>query len=192
VRAREDQTRATVSGHLRLSPVITQRTRAGELDGWDRVAMVKRGGHLASIQRSDAGGRAFGQCAQGSPPNSSISLGVYKYVFASLGSLSWLFLLRIHPSGPSQSSLTHLAWLIHHLVRLESIQVHCFEWLHVEALGDCVSLWDSLVTLGGCHHLDGLVQRGSSSGGWCLSPALIMVIVKGSWAFPMGDHERHL
>ena len=39
------------------------------------------------------------------------------------------------------------------------------ECLHLEALGVRVSLWDSLVTLGGCHHLDGLEQRGSSSGG---------------------------
>jgi hypothetical protein len=29
-------------------------------------------------------------------------------------------------------------------------------------------------------HLDGLEQRGSLSGGWCLSPAPIVVIVRGS------------
>ena len=40
------------------------------------------------------------------------------------------------------------------------------ECLHLEALGVHVSLRDSLVTLGGCHHLDGLEQRGSSSEGW--------------------------
>ena len=40
------------------------------------------------------------------------------------------------------------------------------ECLHLEALGVRVSLRDSLVTLGGCHHLDGLEQRGSLSGGW--------------------------
>jgi hypothetical protein len=55
------------------------------------------------------------------------------------------------------------------------------EWLHLEALGVRVSLWDSLVTLGGCHHLDGLVQQGSSSGDWWLSPTPIM---RGSWPFP--------
>ena len=54
------------------------------------------------------------------------------------------------------------------------------ECLHLEALGVCVSLWDSLVTLGGCRHLDGLEQRGSSSGGWRLSLAPIVVIVRGS------------
>ena len=54
------------------------------------------------------------------------------------------------------------------------------ECLHLEALGVRVSLQDSLVTLGGCHHLDGLEQRGSSSGGWLLSPAPIVVIVRGS------------
>ena len=40
------------------------------------------------------------------------------------------------------------------------------EYLHLEALGVQVSLCDLLVTLGGCHLLDGLEQRGSSSGGW--------------------------
>ena len=53
------------------------------------------------------------------------------------------------------------------------------ECLHLEALGVCVSLQDSLVTLGGCCHLDGLEQRGSLSEGWCLSSALIVVIVRG-------------
>ena len=54
------------------------------------------------------------------------------------------------------------------------------EYLLLEALGIRVSLWDSLVTLGGCHHLDDLEQRGSSSGGRCLSSAPIMLIVRGS------------
>ena len=36
--------------------------------------------------------------------------------------------------------------------------------LHLEALVVCVLLRDSLVTLGGCRHLDILEQRGSSSG----------------------------
>ena len=53
-----------------------------------------------------------------------------------------------------------------------------------KALDDCVSLQDSLVSLGGCRHLDGLVQQGSSSRGRCLSPAPIVVIVRGSWPFP--------
>ena len=47
------------------------------------------------------------------------------------------------------------------------------ECLHLEALGVRVSLQDSLVTVGGCHHLDCLEQRGSLSGGWCLSLAPI-------------------
>ena len=57
------------------------------------------------------------------------------------------------------------------------------EWFHLEALGVRVSLRDSLVTLG-CRHLDGSEQRGSLSGGWWLSPAPIVVIVRGSWPFP--------
>ena len=40
------------------------------------------------------------------------------------------------------------------------------ECLYLEALGVPVVLQDLLVTLGGCHHLDGLEQRGSSSEGW--------------------------
>ena len=44
--------------------------------------------------------------------------------------------------------------------------MHLLECLHLEALGILVSLRDSLVTLGGYCHLDGLEQRGSLSGGW--------------------------
>jgi hypothetical protein len=66
------------------------------------------------------------------------------------------------------------------------------KWLHLEALGDCVSLRDSLVTLGGCCHLDSLEQRGSSNGGWWLSPAPIMVIMRGSWPFPGGEPKGTL
>jgi hypothetical protein len=66
------------------------------------------------------------------------------------------------------------------------------EWLHLEALDVRVSLRDSLVTLGGYHHLDGLVQRGSLSGGWWLSLAPIVVIVRGSWPFPSGEPKGTL
>ena len=58
--------------------------------------------------------------------------------------------------------------------------MHCLSDLHLEALGIRVSLWDSLVTLGDCHHLDGLVQQESLSGGRCLSLALIMVVMRSS------------
>jgi hypothetical protein len=145
------------------------------VDHWNRAATVKCGGRAAASGELDPAPDVSRR--PGKSPllclTALFHLGCYKRWLASLGSYSWLFLLRIHPSEPSHSSLTHLAWLIHHLVRLESIQVHCFEWLHLEALGDCVSLWDSLITLGGCRHLDGLVQRGSLSGGRWLSPALI-------------------
>jgi hypothetical protein len=66
------------------------------------------------------------------------------------------------------------------------------ECLHLVALGVHVLLWDSLVTLGGCRHLDGLEQRGSSSGGWWLSPTPIMVIVRGSWPFSGGEPKGTL
>ena len=67
-----------------------------------------------------------------------------------------------------------------------------FEWLHLEALGDCVLLRVSLVFLGGCRHLDGLEQWGSSSGGWWLSPAPIMVFVRGSWPCLGGEPKGTL
>ena len=51
-------------------------------------------------------------------------------------------------------------------MRLEENPSALLECLHLEALGVRVSLRDSLVTLGGCCHLDDLEQRGSSSGGW--------------------------
>ena len=40
------------------------------------------------------------------------------------------------------------------------------ECLHLDALGVRVLLWDLLVTLGGCRHLDGLDQPGLPSEGW--------------------------
>jgi hypothetical protein len=89
-------------------------------------------------------------------------------------------------------TLTHLAWLDHHFDEIESIQVHYFEWLHLEALGDCISLWISLITLGGYCHLDSLVQWGSLSGGRWLAPAPTVVIVMGSWPFPGGEPKGTL
>jgi hypothetical protein len=77
-------------------------------------------------------------------------------------------------------------------VRLRVNPSVLLEWLHLEALGDCVSLWDSLVTLGGCCHLDGLVWRWSSSGGRWLSPAPIVMIVMSSWPFSGGEPKYTL
>jgi hypothetical protein len=112
-------------------------------------------GLLSSIDTT-----GMSSCCVGGCPLSSTALfrwELYKRWLAGLGSLSWSFLLRIHPSESSHSSLTHPTWLIHCLVRLESTQVHYFEWLHLEALGDCVLLRISLVTFDGCCHLDGLI-----------------------------------
>ena len=55
-------------------------------------------------------------------------------------------------------------------------------------------IWDSgdLVTIGVCGHLDGPVICGLSSGGRRLSPALIIVIVRGSCAFPGGAPKATL
>jgi hypothetical protein len=77
-------------------------------------------------------------------------------------------------------------------VRLGENPSALLECLHLEALGSCILLQDSLVTFGGCCHLDGLDQWGSSSRGWWLSPALIMVIVRGSWPFLGGEPKGTL
>jgi hypothetical protein len=77
-------------------------------------------------------------------------------------------------------------------VRLGENPSALLECLHLEALGDYVSLWDSLVTLSGCHHLDSLEQQGSLSRGWWLSPAPIVVIVSGSWPFPSREPKGTL
>ena len=77
-------------------------------------------------------------------------------------------------------------------MRLGGNQSALLECLHLKALGVRVSLWDLLVTLGSCHHLDGLEQRGSSSRGWWLSPAPIVVIMRGSWPFPGGEPKDTL
>jgi hypothetical protein len=77
-------------------------------------------------------------------------------------------------------------------VRLEVNPSALLEWLHLEALGVRVSLRVWLVTLGGYRHLDGLVQRGSSSGGWWLSLVPITVIMMGSWPFPDGESKDTL
>jgi hypothetical protein len=44
-------------------------------------------------------------------------------------------------------------------VRLRENPSALLEYLHIEALGVRVSLRDSLVTLGGCRHLDSLEQE---------------------------------
>ena len=61
----------------------------------------------------------------------------------------------------------------------------------VSGLASCGTSWTiwaggDLVTLGVCQHLDGPVIGGSSSGGRGLSLALIIVILRGSCAFPGG------
>jgi hypothetical protein len=82
-------------------------------------------------------------------------------------------------------------YYLHHwfiiFVRLEENPSALLEWLHLEALGVRVLLQILFVTLGGWCHLDALEQQGLSSGGWWLSLASILVIVRGSWAFPVGE-----
>ena len=45
--------------------------------------------------------------------------------------------------------------------------------MYLEALGDCVLLRISLVTLGVCGHLDRLEQRGSLSKGWLMGQGVV-------------------
>ena len=50
------------------------------------------------------------------------------------------------------------------------------ERLHLEALGIRVALWISLVSLGGCHHLDGWSSVGGSAQvGDCSWPSPVIV-----------------
>ena len=51
-------------------------------------------------------------------------------------------------------------------MRLEENPNALLELLHLEALGVRVLLRDSLVTLDGCLHLDGLEQRGRIGTSW--------------------------
>ena len=112
-------------------------------------------------------------CASGRPavspiiePTALLFGGVYKYRLADSSSLSWPFALTLQPCELSQSPPTHLHLLFIIFVRLGENPSALLECLHLEALGVCVLQWDLLVTLGDYHHLDGLEQRGSSSGGW--------------------------
>jgi hypothetical protein len=113
--------------------------------------------------------------------------GLYLSPMAGSSSLTWPFALTLQPCELSQSPPTYLHHWFIIFVRLGVNPSALLEWLHLEALDDCVSLRVSLVTIGGCRHLDGLVQRGSSSRGRWLSLAPIVVIVRGSWPFPGGE-----
>ena len=98
----------SITAWLRL--VVTQAVREQQVTvGIARLTF--EGATRGSIQWT---GRWLGwvrSVRRGTPfkHKGSISLGAYKYMVTGLGSLSWLFLLRIHPSEPSHSSLTHLA-----------------------------------------------------------------------------------
>jgi hypothetical protein len=110
-------------------------TSAEQVDHWRVDDASLKVGHVAKIPRSDARLGAADRsdrrirsarvmlCVE---PNGYISWGSYLSPLAGSCSLSWPFLLRIHPSEPSHSSLTHPRF-IHHLVILKSIQVYCFE-----------------------------------------------------------------
>ena len=99
--------------------------------------------------------------------NDSILWGL---LFKPHGRLKLILLAILHCHSNlvklSQSPPTHLHHRFNIFVRLGENPRALLECLHLEALGVRVLLWISLVTLGGCRHLDGLEQRGSSSGGW--------------------------
>ena len=63
--------------------------------------------------------------------------------------------------------------------------------MHLKALGVRVSLSDSLVALGGCHHLDGLEQRRSLT---CVGDCswLALVIVRGLVPSPAESRKATL
>jgi hypothetical protein len=116
--------------------------------------------------------------------NDSILLGAYKYILAS-PRLTLLALWHIwHPCGPKKhlplisildsSSKWNWEWFL----------VHLLEWLHLVALEDRCGC-GVLVTLGGCHHLDGLEQRWRSGTCWWLFVAS-SGDCEGSCTFPDG------
>jgi hypothetical protein len=165
------------------------------------VNNIEPGGHVDRDPRPDTGGLRLvnATCASDHPElGCLLSLtalfrwSLYKRCLASSCSLSCLFALTKQPCELSQSPPTHL---YHWFIIFMSLGMNpsvLLEWLHLEALGDCVSLRILLVSLGGYCHLDGLVQRGSSSRGRCLSLAPIVVIVRNSWPFPDGDQKGTL
>ena len=76
-------------------------------------------------------------------------------------------------------------------MRLEVNPSALLECLHLEALGVHVSLRDLLVTLGGCRHLDGLEQRGSSSGGLLIVSGSDRGDCEGLLTFPRRRAKRY-
>ena len=56
--------------------------------------------------------------------------------------------------------------------------MHLLKWLHLLAVGDRLS-YGFLVTLGGCHHLDGLKQQRSIGMCWWLLVAISWWFVRG-------------
>ena len=60
----------------------------------------------------------------------------------------------------------------------EWFQVYLLEWLHLVALGDRFG-YGFLITLGGCHHLDGLEQRRSMWHELMIVRGHLTVIVRG-------------
>ena len=106
--------------------------------------------------------------------------------------LSWHFQCLHTPFGSWAHHSTHLHIWFHHLK---------WDWRASSALlsvlASCGTSWTiwaggDLVTLGVYRHLDDPVIGGSSSGGRWLSPALIIVIMRGSCAFPDGAPKTTL
>jgi len=89
----------------------------------------------------------------------------------------------------SQASHSSCSWFVHPKWDWETFRVHLLEWLHLVALGDR-SCCGFLVTLGGCHHLDGLEQRRSIGMSWWLFLATPSVIVRGSCAFSPQEPQK--
>jgi hypothetical protein len=130
--------------------------------------MVERGGRVAADVWSDAGASASVKPtdtsghiveADSKEPMTLFRGDTYIRCLPSSSSLSWPFALTYQPCELSQSPSTHLHHWFIIFVRLGVNPSALLDWLHPEALGDCVSLWVSLVTLDGYRHLDVLVAR---------------------------------
>jgi hypothetical protein len=159
------------SSWARVQSVLNARARIHLTIEYRRVTFEgrPRGDHpWTEHRRPDVGQRpvTWVWSARGQS-NDSLSLALYKYGLAgprlSRLSLSWHFdILDILLISILDSSLKwNWEWFL----------VHLLEWLYLVALGDRCG-YGVLVTLCGCHHLDGLEQRRNCGKSWWLFLAI--------------------
>jgi hypothetical protein len=146
-----------------LSLTIGIKRRSSNAGTCGRRSTIRRRGATRPVILTGASGHPDFRADR--EPTTLFRWGLYLSPMAGSCSLSWPFSLTKQPSELSKIPPTHLHHRFIIFVRLGVNPSVLLEGLYLEALGDYVLLWDSLVSLRGCHHLDGLVQQGSSSKG---------------------------